>query len=199
MLLDYLPETVFVDGEDYEINTSFRVGIKFELLMQDSGLTDREKLELALNLFYKKIPKDIQGAVDSILWFYECGKAKQPITANEDDVEEELEEENISPKQIYSYEFDDSYFYSAFMEQYNIDLQDIEDLHWWKFKALFLGLSDKTQLSKIMGYRAIEINADMSKQEKQHHLERKRLYALPDTRSMAQKEADFNQQFSSMF
>ena len=40
-------------------------------------------------------------------------------------------------KQIYSYEFDADYIYSAFLQQYKIDLNSIKYMHWWKFKDLF--------------------------------------------------------------
>ena len=51
---------------------------------------------------------------------------------------------------------DDKYIYSAFKEQYNIDLNSIKYLHWWKFKALLKSLKEDTEFVKIKGYRAYE-------------------------------------------
>ena len=42
------------------------------------------------------------------------------------------------------------------MSQYGIDLIDIEELHWYKFLALFKGLKDDEIISKIMAYRGYE-------------------------------------------
>ena len=35
-------------------------------------------------------------------------------------------------------------------DRYHIDLQDIEYLHWWKFKALLRTLSSDLEFSKII-------------------------------------------------
>ena len=48
ILLDKLPQTT---PNNYKIKTSYKQGIKFELLMQDNELSREEQVELALNLF----------------------------------------------------------------------------------------------------------------------------------------------------
>lgn len=74
MIVDLLPETVEIDGEEYRINTDFRISIMFELLMQDDELEDSEKTMQALRLYYPIIPKNKSQAVEKIIWFYRCGK-----------------------------------------------------------------------------------------------------------------------------
>lgn len=74
MIVDLLPETVEIDGEEYRINTDFRISIMFELLMQDDELEDSEKTMQALRLYYPIIPKNKSKAVEKIIWFYRCGK-----------------------------------------------------------------------------------------------------------------------------
>ena len=69
ILIDVLPEYVEIDGIEYKINTDFRIGIMFELLIQDNTLTDMEKVEIALNLYYPEIPHDPIQALEKILWF----------------------------------------------------------------------------------------------------------------------------------
>ena len=46
-------------------------------------------------------------------------------------------------------------------------------------------------MSKIMGYRAMDISSDMSKAEQKHYRKMKELYALPDLRSQDEKEKEF--------
>ena len=118
-----------------------------------------------------------------MLWFFRCGKelansSKKRGNGNQ-------------IKQIYSYEFDDNYIYGAFMQQYNIDLQDIEYLHWWKFKAMFDCLQDDTKIVEIMGYRAMDLRKIKDKKEREHYKKLKNVYKLPDMRSEEEKEADF--------
>lgn len=81
--------------------------------------------------------------------------------------------------------------YTAFKTQYNIDLEEIEFLHWWKFKAMFNGLKSDNKIVEIMGYRAIDLSKIKDKEEKKRYKELKRIYALPDMRTQEQKESDF--------
>lgn len=170
------------------IRTDFRESIKFELLMQDNSISDADKIKLALNLYYYEPEKiqDVKKAIKDILWFYKCGKEDK-------NVDNENEENNVNnkQKQIYSYEFDAEYIYSAFMEQYRIDLNKIKYLHWWKFKALLVSLNENILFSKIMGYRAMNINKIKDKDMKKHYKKMKKIYALPDMRSEEEKENDF--------
>lgn len=183
ILLDKLPQFT---RNGLRIRTDFRESIKFELLMQDKRINEKDKIMQALKLYYydwKKI-KDLKQAINDLLWFYRCGK--------------EIEKQNISneeriqkTKQIYSYEFDDEYIYSAFMGQYKIDLNSIRYLHWWKFKALFNSLNENTQFVKIMGYRAMDISKIKDKNIKANYRKMQKTYALPDMRTEEEKETDF--------
>ncbi|WP_242840658.1 Gp15 family bacteriophage protein [Clostridium hydrogeniformans] len=39
------------------------------------------------------------------------------------------------------------------LDQYGADLQNVEYLHWWKFKAL----KEDNEIFKIMGYRYMDL------------------------------------------
>ncbi len=169
-----------------KIRTDFRESIKFELLMQDSKLNEEEKVKLALNLYYNLNDiTDVKKAVEDIIWFYKGGKNEK------ENVDKEVKKSNSKEKQIYSYEFDAEYIYSAFMEQYNIDLNSIKYLHWWKFKALFNSLNENVLFSKIMGYRAIDLSKIKDKSMKKQYKKLQELYKLPDMRTEQEKEDDF--------
>lgn len=179
ILLDILPETVDIDGIEYRINSDFRISILFELLMQDDELGKRQKLVQGLQLYYPEIPHNVTMAVDKMIWFYRCGKE----TGNGGHGSG-----SGRAKQIYSFEYDDDYIYAAFLEQYGIDLQDIKELHWWKFRALFRGLSEDTEFVKIMGYRSVKITSEMSKEQREFYKKMQSIHALPITD--AERKAD---------
>ena len=187
ILLDRLPQYT---TSGLKIRTDFRESIKFELLMQDNKLDEQTKIMQALRLYYYDISKikDIKQAINDILWFYACGRKDVNVDKNK-------KEDAENNKQIYSYEFDDEYIYSAFMEQYKIDLNSIKYLHWWKFKALLNCLNENTQFVKIMGYRGMDLSKIKDKEEKARYKKLKKLYALPDMRTIEQKEADFGKAF----
>lgn len=194
ILIDLLPDHVEIDGKKYSINTDFRISILFELLMQDRTILDSEKIYMALDLYYPQIPHNLEQAVDKMLWFYRCGKDDE-----DDSVKNGSPAGSGKASMIYSFEHDAEYIYSAFLDQYGIDLQDIEHLHWWKFRALFKGLKDDNLICKIMGYRSIEITNDMSDSEKKYYRKMKQIYALPDNRTQEEKERDFINAIASIF
>ncbi len=170
ILIDALPDTVNVRGQKYEIRTDFRIAMMFEILMQDDSIRPQDKTKKALSLFYPEIPPDLKKATDAMLWFYKCGK--------EDNPQRKKLAARKGKTRVYSFEYDDDYIYAAFMTQYGIDLQDIEYMHWWKFRAMFNSLDKDIQFSKIMEYRSVEINSIPTEQQP-FYRKMKRLYALP--------------------
>lgn len=172
-----------------EFNTDFRISIMFELLMQDDTISEQNKIIQALRLYYPSLEQitDLNKAIEDMIWFYRCGKE----LANSNKKGKNAKQR----KQIYSYEFDDDYIFSSFMQQYKIDLQEIKYLHWWKFKAMFEGLSENTKIVEIMGYRAMDISKIKDKEEKKRYKNLQEVYSLPDMRTAEQKEADFGRAF----
>lgn len=195
LLLDALPETVSIQGEEYEINSDFRYMILFELAMQDPDVSTEEAAYIGLNLFFgTDLPNQLlEPAAEALMWFYRQGKEPEVIEDDEEDIEE-MEPHEV----IFSYDEDAPYIYAAFMSQYGINLQK-EDLHWWEFSALFKGLHEDEQIIKIIGYRSAKVSSDMSKSEKKHLLKMKKLYKLKDNRTQEQKEADFGEALSGLF
>jgi len=170
LLIDLAPTTVEVDDTEYKINSDFRTSILFELMMQDNELEDKEKIIQALNLYYPEIPEDVNQAVDMLLWFYRGGK---DISSNGKGAGKG------KSTQIYSFDYDDDYIYSAFLDQYRVDLQDIEYLHWWKFKAMFKSLKEDNEIIKIMGYRAMDLSKVRDKEQRAYYKKMKDLYKIP--------------------
>ncbi len=183
------PDQVEVDGKGYEIRTSFRTSILFELMMQDNSLDARTKVRKGLELYYPIIPDDIGAAVDAALWFYRCGK------------EETTLQKRMAARRggnpIYSFEHDAGRIYAAYLSAYGIDLQDINYMHWWKFRFLFESLPKDSEFMRAMEYRSMDINDKMTKEQKDFYKKMKRLYALPlskeeDDRQIAIENALLN-------
>ena len=167
MLTDSVPESLTIAGTEYEINTDFRVWLKFEMLLSDEVEDSKTTLfDIKKLIFMSELPPDRadEEATEKILWFYRCGKPEQKGGG--------------SSKKIFDYDYDDGYICAAFMEQYHIDLNKA-NLHWWKFHALMLSLSENTEFVKIMGYRAIEIKSTMSAAQKAFYQKMKKHYKLP--------------------
>lgn len=175
LLIDIVPTYVEIDHKKYKINTDFRTSILFELLIQDNSLDQKEKIIKALELYYPVIPENIEEAIEKILWFYKCGKDFQygdsSKAKSSSRTKRELE---------YSFEYDDEYIYAAFLDQYNIDLQDIDYLHWWKFRAMFKSLKEDNLIVKMMGYRSINLSEITDKEQRKQIKKMKELYKIPE-------------------
>lgn len=177
LLTGELPDTVSVAGAEHPIRTDFRISIEFELLVQNHNIQEKDKILRALSLYYPRIPGDIKGACEKLIWFYRCGKE-----------ESGQDETDLSDsRRIYDFDYDADYIYAAFLEQYGIDLTGIEHLHWWKFRVMFWGLDDNCEFVKIMGYRGMKIPSKMPKEQKAFYRKMKQIYALPLPKDEQQK------------
>lgn len=169
ILIDLLPSSVEIDDTEYEINTDFRISVLFSLLMEDNELTEEQKVLQAVNLYYPVVPNNIGKAIEQIKWFYSCGKLDKPIGNKK---------RGISSKKVFDFEADANYIYSAFMSQYRIDLQDIRQLHWWKFKALLESLKEDNKLSKIIEYRSVDLSKIKDKEQRKFYKDMQKQYSL---------------------
>ena len=100
-------------------------------------------------------------------------------------------------KPIYSFEHDAGLIYAAFLLAYNIDLQDVAYMHWWRFRFLFNSLPKDCEFVRAMEYRSTDIHDSMSKDQKDFYKKMKMLYALPlskaeENRQTAIEEALLN-------
>ncbi|WP_311481453.1 Gp15 family bacteriophage protein [uncultured Anaerococcus sp.] len=192
-LIKGLPNTIDVNGRKVAINTDFRTWIKYEeIMLKEDEKAQNQVLEaidacLEENFMMSDLD-ELESLFDGFLWFYSLGKKTDGISKTKEEDKKESEFTNSSL--VYSFEHDWAYIYSAFMECYNINLLTA-NLHWWEFKALFEGLNEKCLFSRIMSYRSIQITSKMSKDEKKFYRTMKKIYALPDERTVEEKENSF--------
>lgn len=179
LLIDPMPSAITVDGIDYHINTDYRYWIEFERIIFSKDNDENIIIKVLETIFKgKTLPplEQIETVWQELLKFYTRDKQTKKINSS-----------SKSATQIYDYDYDDDYIYSAFLQQYHIDLCDIEYLHWWKFRAMFASLTDDCKISQIMSYRAIDINNKMSKEEQAFYRRMKNIYAIPLSKSEQQK------------
>lgn len=177
MIASSLPSTVEVDGVAVDINTGHRAGVKFTSVLEDSSLSDEDKLLRALDIYYKDRDvsrHDATALIKGALTFYSYdpaehyGKAKAALRKGKSN--------SRKGKQLISYIKDDALIYTAFLQQYGIDLADGE-LHWHKFRALIDGLTEDTQLVKVMRYRSVKLG-DVSTEERKFYRDMQDFYNL---------------------
>ena len=180
ILTDPLPKALEISGKFYPIASDFRTWILITELIEDPEMTDAEKLDTTAVLVFGSYPfgswDEWIEAYQQILWFYRCGR----------EPEDEGSQDGGSSADSFSFEYDADYIYAA-MSAYHIDLT-AQTLHWWQFMALLRAIPGDTELSRIIGYRTMEIDPDMPRKQKQHYQKMKELFAIP--RSKAERELE---------
>jgi hypothetical protein len=130
-----LPEAVEVEGSLYNIQTSFKYWLRFLELLENKDVTPND-----FDFMYRNSkPSNRQDGILALMQFCNPPEVLPRFRESEGD------------GKVVDYIIDADYIYSAFLEQYGVDLI-ISDMHWYKFQALFRGLHD-TKLNEIIGYR----------------------------------------------
>jgi hypothetical protein len=164
--VDKLPTSIEIDGQLHEINTDFRNCLKIILVFEDDDLTMQEKQFLMLNLLYKNIPCNLESATKAAIKFLNCG---------------EIFSENIKGNErLYSFNKDSKYIYSGIRQSHNIDLEQIEYLHWWKFALLFIDLREECFFNKIVYLRSQKVKGKLTKEERELYYSLKDIVDLPE-------------------
>lgn len=172
ILIDKLPETVEVNGQEVGVNADFRVFILFEQILRDYELDKEDKIKKCLSLFYKEKPANLIEAIEQMFNFYSMSFMNDFHSAKKG-------KGSKKNKNLYDWDFDQAYIYAAFLSQYRIDLQEVAYLHWWKFRFLFMGLDEENKISKIIGYRDMDTSKIKDKEEKRRYEQLKKTFAVP--------------------
>ena len=148
ILTDYLPSSVNIGETSFDIVTDFRAGVSF-FLMIETGEDNIYKL--CKPFFPNGIPLDIGGAVEAVLFFLRGGEITEDNTPKQ------------SNKPSYSYSIDSEAIYADFWRYYNIDLSQ-DELHWWTFRSLLMGLPEDSNFKMRIYYRTCTLR-DLPKKE----------------------------------
>lgn len=162
-----LPNAIVLDGKSFYIKTDFRYWIDYNYKLQNCKIT----LEDLFNLFESDI-----NLLDIVLFNEEINRQFMDFLTNKNITPNMTVYSNVKSDRIFDYVLDGEYIYASFMQAYNIDLVDIEYLHWHKFKALFLSLPENTKMKEIMKLRAY--SKDSVKYETRQ-LQMKEMWRLP--------------------
>ena len=185
ILTEVLPDYLVVSGKKCKIRTDFKTWLKFSEIISKND-NETEKTIKILTLIFFELPPNLREALVAVGEFY----SKEQKTSTK--------KGNSKNKAVFDFEYDADLIYAAFMQQYRIDLCE-SDMHWWKFKALFNGLSEDTHFTKIVQYRGMDLSKIKDKETRAQYMKIKSAYRLPENRSEAQKEADLVSSFEKMF
>lgn len=136
-----LPESVELDGKEYEIRSDFRVILGIIEILNDLELTEPERGYLSLRLFFTNfddIPISLyQEALKKMFWFINYG----------DDTPQEKDQ----PK-LMDWEKDYQVIIAPVNRVLGHDARTDKHLHWWTFLGAYMEIGDCT-FAQIVGIR----------------------------------------------
>lgn len=148
ILTDFLPSSIKVGNTTFDIETDFRAGISFYLMIEAG---EQNLYKLFAPFFPKGLPIDVNGAVEAAIYFLRGG----------DTTEEKTQKTERKPS--YSYSVDSEAIYADFWRFYNLDLSQ-DNLHWWTFRSLLMGLPEDSNFKNRIYYRTCNLR-DLPKKE----------------------------------
>lgn len=161
VLLDELPYV----WKGYPISTDFRTGIRIMQCLKDKEFEQKERIMCALCLLfpYENRRPDIIEAQEALQWFMT-------------DFNHDRHKKKSDTKKTFDFDTDQWRIYSAFLNQYGIDL-NTADMHWFVFMGLLSNL-DECAFTRVIDVRTKKINAKDSREVKKAIAEAKDVYRL---------------------
>lgn len=199
-LTSRLKDTVEINGQEINLDLSFDNVLRLFELADDEAFDENEKSIIAFrmltrdelevtNFSIQEIDLIVRKILDE---FVLTGKSEPKSGSGK-----QTRRENNNNAKHYDLEQDAPFIYASFLQDYNIDLLDMQGkLRWEKFIALLSGLRDDTKFKEVVGIRAKEIpkRTKHNKEEVDNLRELKRIYALDNTH--ADREEELNTMFN---
>lgn len=184
VLYDPFPQTVSIDGREYRIVTDFREWIRLHSLVRDDTVPTEYKIRLLMQ-WYIDPPADIGKGIKALGDFLRAEEAtgvslpdKEKTDAATPDKGASAGDHDTENIPAFSYEEDAACIFCAFMECYGIDLESVRYMHWWKFRILFEGLNEETEIKQRIRYRLMDLSTIKDKEERKRIKKIKRAIAL---------------------
>lgn len=134
-MIGSLPERVEINNETYEIRTDYRDILRIFEAFGDEELNNQEKWLVALQIFYKKMPEDVEEAANKFIWFVNRG--------------ESVPRDGKSAKPVYDWEQDEQIIFSAVNKVAKREVRSLKYMHWWTFLGLFSEIGESTFTSIV--------------------------------------------------
>ena len=169
ILTDRLPDSVEVNGKTYPVHTSFRDWISFFFLHEDAGLTDIEKVTLAMKWYRNAIPGNKAAAYQALQEFAACERLPKSRTKSNGSTFRSRFGVSAVTACICILIFCDTIKSTCRQHRCTGLL----------FNALFEGLPEKSSTKQRIAYRCINIGRIKDKEERKRILQIQHAIAIP--------------------
>ena len=180
LIANPLPKTVHVGGKDVPIDTDFRNSIQVQRML-DAPL-DSADIEMGILMAYfgDEDEGDLDGFDEDWLAVNAAGLLSAAMSfANAAEFADATRAGRGSHIRTFDWDIDQRRVVADFQREYALDITDTNcKIHWWRFLALFEGLSEDSRTMTAIGYRAMDIPPKLPKEEQLRLRRLKAHYAL---------------------
>lgn len=178
-----LIQTAVINGTTYELDMSFDNILRLIDMLNDDELTDWTQVETGLQMLIGTTLQDIEATQKVHIFqslFMQAVQIEETVEQPVDIAGNPMPVAKKKSKELYSLIEDAEYIYASFMMDYRMDLFEWQGkLHWRKFQALLVGLSDETIFKKVLDIRDRPLpTGPGTEKERKNLIEAKRTYAL---------------------
>ena len=147
-----LPTTVTVSGRTYPVRTDFRVILEIFVMLEDPDLSDSDKTEALLLMFYEDRPpaEDTDAAVRAFLVFLEPNVSSRTIP--KDGVAIRSPYRNSRPSLIH-WETDFPLIVGPVNHVLGMECRSAPYLHWYTFLAAYMDMDPGCVFAQVLRIR----------------------------------------------
>ena len=131
-----LPTSVSVNGEEFSIRSDFRVVLEILVMLSDPDLSDADKTEALLRMFYVERPGNTAAAVEACLGFISPRKPSPGC-----------------PKGLVDWERDFPLIAAPVNRVLGAECRALPHLHWHSFLAAYLEIGPDCLFSRVLRIR----------------------------------------------
>jgi len=191
IITDTLPDSIEYKGKSYPVKTDFKVWLKFHQIITDKHKSSAEKSALCILCCFdrvrcKKLPDTCFDALYALLTFFSGDAAP------------DKGKKSVKREKVFDFTEDAGYIYSAFFQEYGIDLSKCS-MHWYRFLALLNSLSESTQLRKIIAWRSVNLSEIKDPKRRDFYRKMKDFYRLSQDGNSALTEGNIASELDKAF
>ena len=169
-----LPTTVTVANTEYPVRTDFRVILEIFVMLHDPELSDTDKAEALLRMFYEERPTDFPAAIQAFIDFVDPGTTSS---------------KKSSAPSLVNWESDFPLMIGPINHVLGTECRSLPYLHWYTFLAAYMEISPDSVFSQVLRIREkLKKGKKLEKWEKDFYRQNPDLVEPPKALTDAEQE-----------
>ena len=169
-----LSDTVTISGTEYPVRTDFRVILEIFVMLDDPDLSDADKTEALLRMFYAERPPDAEAALHAFTDFVDPRHGSQS---------------NKSSGRLIDWQQDFDLMVAPINHILGFECRAAEYLHWRTFLSAYLEIPPESVFARVLRIREkLRTGKKLEKNERTWYNKNRELVHLKTKFSKAEEE-----------